>query len=257
MSAPEFLHHYEWTPIQFAWKGLSNAMRLYVEARIRFKDLCEIDQEEAIDNLDRAMEFKLEKFHALYDATKAMTPFNYFGHGDTSLLIVLRNAQHHRDHTLFVSLNSYIGLNDGMKRLAGATFLLGSTTPEEENLTNSFYYRLDDFYTRLTHPRVTNSDATRLLWDNELRFKDIAATALLERYPKEQVYVDVMPAFITGVSRVTRWLDSIGFQPTGSDGDIYFDHFRSLTLPEVLGYKRFCIPAYTLCTMRRKAPRNC
>jgi hypothetical protein len=244
VSARKILHHHEWTPIQFAWKGLSNAMRLYVEARLRFKDLFQIDQEEAIDNLDRAMEFKLEKFHALYDVTQSLAQFDFFGHGDTSLLIVLRNAQHHRDHGLFVSLNAHLGLGEGMKRLAGAAYLLGSTTPEDDELTNYYYYYcLDDFYTRLTHPRVKNSDTIRFLWDNELRFKEIAATAVAERYPKKQVYVDVMPAFITGVSRVSRWLDSIGFQPAGSDGDTYFDHFRALTLPDTLGYKRLRIPA--------------
>lgn len=113
-------------PVQHAWENLSNTMRVYVETRLGFEHLRRIDQEEAINNVDRAFEAKLEKFHALYDVTKDLPGFDYFGHGDTSLIIVLRNAIHHRDHDLFFSWNALIGLNDGLARLAGGGFLLAA-----------------------------------------------------------------------------------------------------------------------------------
>ncbi len=61
-----------------------------------FGRLFKVDREEAIDNLDRAFEAKLEAFHSLYDVSKAIFP--YFEHGESAALIALRNAIHHRDH---------------------------------------------------------------------------------------------------------------------------------------------------------------
>lgn len=55
--------------VQRAWERLSNAMRLYGEAVMRFPSLMEIDREEAITNLDLAFEAKLETFHSLYDVS--------------------------------------------------------------------------------------------------------------------------------------------------------------------------------------------
>jgi hypothetical protein len=173
--------------------------------------------------------------------TKSLPGFDYFGHGDTSLLIVLRNALHHRDHSLFVSLNAHIGLGEGPERLLGAAYLLGSTTPEDETQTNQFYFPLHDFYSRLPNAKLKNPDAIKLLWDSELGFQSLAAAGANEGYPSEQVYIDVMPAFMTAVSRVSLWLEAIGFQPLGHDGKVYYEHFKELTRPSALAYKRLRI----------------
>lgn len=79
-------------------------MRLYSEAAMQFPSLVKVDREEAITNMDLAFEAKLETFHTLYDVSKGLPGFEYFDHGDTSLLIVLRNAVHHWDHDLFESM---------------------------------------------------------------------------------------------------------------------------------------------------------
>ena len=194
-------------------------------------------------NIDMAMEAKLEKFHALYDLTKDDKTFDYFGYGDTSLLIVMRNAiHHHNDHNLFESWNARIFLNVGLARLSGAEFLLGSTTPEDDATTGRLYYRLDDFYKRLTHPNVRNSTQLRAMWDAELEFAAIARAGEDGGYPAEQVYVDVMPAFIGAVRRVRNWLAAKGFSPTGYDGQTYFRFFGELPMVQELGYRRRRLP---------------
>ena len=83
---------------------LANSMRIYAEANARFNELKRVDLEEAIDNLDRAFEAKLEAFHSVYDVDRSA--FNYFEHADTALILLLRNAIHHRDHELFSSWNN-------------------------------------------------------------------------------------------------------------------------------------------------------
>jgi len=233
------------TPTQAAWEGFSNAMRLYVESRLRFEELRRVDQEEAVNNMDRAMEAKLEKFHSLYDVTKELPGFTYFAYGDTSVLIALRNALHHRDHTLFRSWNALIGLNNGLQQWAGAAFLLASTTSEDDQMTSRFYYPLHDFYERLKSPKVSQPAKLKSLWDAELRFAEIAQEGHKERYPDKQVFVDLMPAFISAASRVAAWLHASGFQPTGYDGETYFDHFREVaTASSTVSYKRLRLPHF-------------
>ena len=70
---------------------------------MNFNRLKSADAEEAIDNLDRAMEAKLESFHSFYDVTKEL--FDYFEHADTAVLILLRNAIHYRNHLLIKTWN--------------------------------------------------------------------------------------------------------------------------------------------------------
>ena len=216
-------------------------MRLYVESKLRFNDVFAVDREEAVKNQDMAMEAKLEKFHVLYDITKNLPGFDYFGHGDTSLVIALRNAiHHHEDHLLFQSWNARIYLNDEFRRLSGAEFLLGSTTPEEDALTVRFYYLLDDFFARL--PALKNADELRTLWENELQFAAIAKAGVDGRYPKTQVYVDVMPAFMSAVRRVRGWLAATGFIPSGFDSETYFKCFGESAPEQRLGFKRLRMP---------------
>lgn len=106
------------------------------------------DVEEAVSNVDRAFEQKLERFHTLYDLTKSLSGFDYFERADTSLVLVLRNAIHHRVHALFVSWNSAILLEGGLRAKVGAAYLVGSQTPFSDQSTARFVYRLRDFYER-------------------------------------------------------------------------------------------------------------
>lgn len=69
---------------------------------MRYRSLVENDKEVAIHNLDRSFEAVLEGFHGLYDVAKRLLDYHAFF--DTSLLISLRDALHHRDHPLFHSL---------------------------------------------------------------------------------------------------------------------------------------------------------
>lgn len=231
------------TAAQRAWEGLSNSMRLYVESRMRFKEIFAVDREEAIKNQDLAIEAKLEKFHTLYDVTKNLPGFNYFEHGDTSLLIVLRNAiHHHENHELFRSWNARIFLDGRIDRLAGAEFLLGSTTPAEDDIIVRFYYLLNDFYTRLK--ALKNSEKQRNLWDSELQFALVAREGSEGRYPEDQVYVDVMPAFMSAVRRVRGWLDSTGFTPAGFDSETYYKFFGETVPRQRMDFKRIRLPCY-------------
>lgn len=216
--------------VQRAVSRLANTMRIYGEEHIRYKGLVAIDKEEAIENLDRAWEAKLEAFHTLYDVSK--DDFDYFAQPDTSLLIALRNALHHRDHSLFSSLLPELWLNEGAERLEGAAFLLaGHKSKGGARSCMHHFVKLEDIYSRLD-PSKDSSELLRFgkpsdiqkrfnLIAEGLEFNKILAEAQAERYPEKQVYLDIMPIFISGVCRVFKALKSLSIEFKGYDAKTY------------------------------------
>ena len=218
---------------QQAISKLANSMRLYGEAHIGFNELKSVDSEEAINNLDRAFEAKLEAFHSLYDVTK--DDFDYFSHGDTALLILLRNAIHHRNHLLFKSWNQDIGLNNGHKKYLGAEFILASHEVLDADHVMRHFYKLEDFYFRidpkLESPylveRMKDKDRLKLLNQikNELGFDLITAYAKKGRYPINQIYINLIPIYISAVCKVFKVLNDKGIEFIGFDANAYKDLF--------------------------------
>lgn len=214
---------------QQAIKKLANSMRIYVETHINFQRLKGIDLEEAIDNLDRAFEAKLEAFHSLYDVTKA--DLDYFSNGDTATIILMRNAIHHRDHLLFQSWNHSMALDKGYKKHLGAEFLLADYDVLDSPVRMKYFYKLEDFYLRIDsnlespyldlRMRAKNRKKLLAQLNNDLRFSDIKKEAESERYPIRQVYINVIPIFISATSRVFKTLKETGVEFIGFDAKTY------------------------------------
>ncbi|HDY4894501.1 TPA: hypothetical protein RQV65_002582 [Yersinia enterocolitica] len=211
----------------------ANNMRLYGEAFLRYRGLVEVDREEAIHNLDRAFEQNLEGFHTLYDVSQGI--FDFHAHADTSLLIAIRNALHHRDHPLFHSLLQTLWLDEKPERLLGAEYLLarhrtlGGNPPPMMHLI-----KLEDIYNRLD-PRCgsiyinqmgkANSLPRFIAMEDAFAFEKVHAKALKDRYPMKQVYLDLMPIFNSAVSRVFTALDLVGVPFQGFDANAYKSTF--------------------------------
>ncbi|EJT1341388.1 hypothetical protein QNE93_004395 [Vibrio vulnificus] len=220
---------------QIAVDKLSNTMRMYVEARFNFERLKLVDKEEAINNLDRAFEAKLEAFHSLYDVTKS--DFDYFEHADTALLILIRNAIHHRDHDLFISWNKEMLLNGGLERNNGAEFLLASNRVCDRPPVMQYYYKLEDVLFRLdkslgspfleNRMRPAQKDELLRKLDEQLKFNDIVDYAKSERYPVRQIYLNLIPIFTSAVVKVFTELKSKGFQFEGYDAKVYEEPFTN------------------------------
>lgn len=220
---------------QQAIKKLANSMRIYVETHFDFQRLKKIDKEEAVDSLDRAFEAKLEAFHSLYDVSKS--DIDYFSYGDTAALILLRNAIHHRDHLLFRSWNHEMALNDGYKQYLGAEFLLVGYDVLNSPARMKYFYKLEDFYLRvdeeLGSPYLENrmgaSNRRKIIekLDSDLHFSDIKQRARADQYPEGQVYINVMPIFISGVCRVFKALKGKGVEFVGFDAKAYEKPFTN------------------------------
>ena len=226
----------ETAAIETAISNLANTMRLYVEAHMRLGELFRVDREEAIHNIDRAMEAKLEAFHRLYDVSKHR--FAYFDFADCSLLVALRNAIHHRNHPLFQSLQSELWLCDNPSSWRGAAFLLAKHwIRDEPPAVMEYHLKLEDFRTRLEPdgPSPFRDTATPIaharnrftLIERELGFEQIRQKATADRYPSKQVYLDLMPIFISAVCRVFKALHAEGVQFRGFDAQAYLVPFTT------------------------------
>jgi len=222
--------------IKLALDKLSNSMRIYSEVCAGFDRLKLIDREEAIDNLDRAFEAKLEAFHSLYDVSKF--EFEYFNNADTALLILLRNAIHHRDHTLFHSWNYEMFHNNGLEKNSGAAFLMASHIVNDGAYTSRYFYKLDDIFDRIDEskksPYLENKmgakNRKKLLQqlNEKLNFHSVTLQATSERYPSKQVYVNIVPIFVSAMSKIFCCFKDKGVDFSRFDSDVYVEHFTKV-----------------------------
>lgn len=221
--------------LQQAVRKLANTMRIYTETHRGFQGLVRIDKEEAIDNLDRAFESKLEAFHSLYDVSKDC--LDYFAHGDTASLILIRNAIHHRDHLLFKGWNQEMALDDGFKNHLGAEFLLVDYPTLGSPSRMRYFYKLEDFYLRIDdsmksqylEKRMSPANRKKILdkLNSDLFFSEIRKHAESERYPLKQVYINAIPIFISGTCRSFSALKEMGVQFSGFDAKAYEQPFTN------------------------------
>lgn len=225
------------TIVEDAASTLAKTMRLYVEAYLRFADLFKIDPEEAIDNIDRAFEAKLEAFHSLYDVSK--TIFAYFDHGDTALIIAIRNAIHHLNHPLFRSFRRRLHLEEGgVNRWLGASFLLAShPTLHGAPVWMAHHVRLDDMDSRLDPSRTspyldTGASMAKIASRFELIDRQLALPAIRRfrdrhRFPNDQAYVDLMPIFVSAACKVFNAMKHAGIGFNRFDARTYLTPFKS------------------------------
>lgn len=211
-------------------------MRMYGEAHWRFGSLFNVDPEEAIDNVDRTFEMKLEAFHTLYDVSKGLFP--YFDHGDATVLIAVRNAIHHRDRNLFRSLKRRLHLEGGIERWLGASFLLAShATLHGSPIRMCHHVRLDAIQARLDPSRGSPYLDTSIKGDRAVRRLEVIATDLAlpiihehgarNGFPEDQIYLDLMPIFVSAACKVFKAMKGAGISFRGFDAETYLTPFTS------------------------------
>jgi len=223
--------------IENAISSLANTMRICGEAYMRFSDLLKIDPEEAIGNIDRSFEMVLESFHTLHDVSKHLFP--YFDHGDTALVIAVRNAIHHRNHPLFRSLQRRLHLDrGGVEHWLGASFLLAShPTLHGALILMSHHVRLDDLDARLDPSRaspyldsvVRGAKATTRfsLIDSQLGLPAIREFRSRHRYPDDQTYLDLVPICVSAICKVFKAMNAGGISFKDFDANTYLAPFTT------------------------------
>jgi hypothetical protein len=101
----------------------------------------------------------------------------------------------------------------------------------------SHFIRLDDLDARLD-PKVASPhlDAFMkpnrakqrfMLIESQLALPVIRQKGLSARYPKDQIYVDLMPVFTSAVCRVFKAMRAASAEFKGYDADVYMEPFTS------------------------------
>ena len=218
------------TVVQDAAERLSNALRIYFEVRIQSAAISREDIGEAVDNVDRAFDSILAGMHSLYDAMGSKKILgNWWEHGDTAACLLIRNARHHNATPYFSSWNKSM-LKDGrIATMSGAAFLLvGYAALDSSSHVAEYYVPFFDFQDRLSQDKkshIKDPGALVRLFDAALAFQVIRAKALKERYPNNQVFVNMMPVVVQASTRVFSWLKTSGIEPSGFDSRVYASHF--------------------------------
>lgn len=86
---------------------------------------------------------------------------------------------------------------------------------------------------RLQHARIKDPDVLLQMWNAELSFSTITDKGKAERYPEQQIYVDVMPIFISAVARALGWMALSGIRSMGFDGETFARHFSGIEAPDM------------------------
>lgn len=130
-----------------------------------------------------------------------------------------------------------MALDDGYKQYLGAKFLLAGHDVLDSPARMHYFYKLEDFYLRadesLSSPylekRMGAVNRKKLIGqlDSDLHFIDIKQRAKADRYPDGQVYVNVMPIFISAVCRVFKALKEKGVEFVGFDAKAYEGPFTN------------------------------
>jgi myo-inositol-1-phosphate synthase len=128
-------------------------------------------------------------------------------------------------------------LNEGHKKYLGAEFILASYDVLDSPSRMRYFYKLEDFYQRIdpdlespyVDQRMRNSNRSKLLiqMNDELNFKSIKDFAQQERYPEKQIYINVMPIFISAVCKAFTALKDKGIEFVGFDAKTYEEPFTN------------------------------
>lgn len=142
---------------------LASAMRRYAEECVRFQSIRENDVEEAVDNLDRAIDEKLEAFHALIDglgpAKSCLKKFS-----DVFLVLEWRNRRHHKPSPSgLMGWNYEVHYESLLQKKVGAAFLLVNF---EEVRVGKYFISLKDI---LDIPSSMKSKPSDERWNGVVR----------------------------------------------------------------------------------------
>lgn len=83
--------------IEYQFEFLCHAMRMQLEQIVKYPDLVDVDEKEAIFNVEISIKSTLDAFHNVYDAIREYSnkSINWYDYPELHFILSLRNAKHH------------------------------------------------------------------------------------------------------------------------------------------------------------------
>lgn len=214
--------------------AVANSLRRYAEESIGTKRIFNYDKVEAVDNLDHAFNSILESFHSVFECFSKSEVAYFYENPAVQFLKLVRNASHHSGDGLFESWNSKMFKTGNIESHSGATFLMFSHSPfGKQFYVSEYYVQLIDIEEMKHHEKILD----------KLCFDEMWSFAEKNKYPKDQLYLNLIPIVILAASFLFTFLKNKGFEPSFNDSEVYAGYFQEKIIdPDKWGYKEIKVP---------------
>lgn len=182
---------------------LAHSLRHFMECVLHSKELLEIDEAEAIGNMETSFESVINTFHSLKDISdKQKLKFNWYTKPETLILLLIRNARHHNLANNIRSVFSH-------KREANKkTKLLFVDFKSKENGSNTFDFYLcwKDIDTFIKLPkkesRIRSPQETKRIIYEYLDGNSLNNYQEQNGIDSECIYINIVPLLVNAMKEL-------------------------------------------------------
>lgn len=207
--------------IDYQFECLSQSLRMQLEQINKYPTLVEIDEKEAIFNIEIIVKSVLDCFHNVYDAIQSLShrTIDFYQYPELHLILLLRNARHH---------------NDDLK----------SIFFENQDVNYVDFLFEEDRFPCLTYPlswadivNKINSNSKSAAKYQEIRAylkaDDFENTCSSSGATNEQIYINIIPLMLQAGRKLVDLCKSyIPNNLTTIEAKFFLQHFN--TLPSVI-----------------------
>lgn len=217
------------------FEDFSQALRVFIEQKLRFPELFLIDAAEAIGNVEHAMKGKLDAFHSLYDAAKSRpeVAFDFYSVPLCSFVLHYRNAKHHNHAHGIRSAHRYARSNS----VSEPYLLIDYQAEEEGRGFIDHYVSWADFCAYLRNLPEHHRQKAESLIRLHIAADDFEDFSHRNGYSESQVFLNVVPMIIGAGSECIGALKA-HIAADSTEAEHFLWHFQSV------GPANFANPQY-------------
>lgn len=210
------------------FEDFAQSLRVFIEQKIRYRELFLIDANEAIGNVELACKGMLDTFASLYDASRAedQVNFDFYGNPLCCAVLAYRNAKHHNKANGIRSAHKHAQQNERQD------YLLVDFPAGEEEEGGGFidhYASWSDFCLLLDMPsRESRLRAgSRELIRDRISADEFEAFAAENDVPATTLFINTVPIIIGAGS---EFIGALGphIRPTTTESKHFVFHFENV-----------------------------
>lgn len=179
------------------FEDFSQSLRVFIEQKIRFRELFLIDAGEAIGNVELACKSMLDTSASLYDASRANpdVDFDFYGNALCCCVLAYRNAKHHNKANGIRSVHRHAQQNEKQDYLL-VNYPAGEG--EEGGAFIEHYVSWGDFCNLFDMPKNESrlrADARDLI-RGRLSAEQFEEFAERDGVPVSRIFINIIPVII-------------------------------------------------------------
>lgn len=213
------------------FEDFAQALRVFIEQKLRFRELFLIDGPEAVGNLEHAIKGILDSFHSLYDAV-GRTPgveFDFYGQPCSAFMLHFRNAKHHNKANGVRSAYRFAQSNADVDPYLLVDFPANAS--EEGGCFVDHFVSWSDYCRYLTQLPDRHRGAAEGLIRAGVHADEFDQFAFSEGYSLAQVFINVIPIIIgAGTECIPTLAPHI--HPESVEATYFLSHFQEVGIAD-------------------------